>query len=305
MSKESLAAVARPTPVEQFTILLATAGDADSIGAVRVAVQLARRLHAVVEVLTLATPFPHAASKGIALASPAVIDEESRKSAVEAVRRQLRAVRGAAHWPVHSRVGWPAGSIIDAARRWNASLTVLGIGDHSILSRLFGSETAVSVAKHALTPTLAVPPELQRAPVNAFAAIDFTSASINGAMLAAKLLPQRGTLTLVHSSVFAKASAEPGTLTDIYSQGAHDRLAHIAKKITRATHRRVTTMTVDGPVAESMLEIVDARRGDLIALGSHERALVDRLLLGSVRSQILRHAGCCVLVVPQRPEVAG
>ncbi len=289
--------------IEPFNILVATAGDAESAGAVRAAAAFARRLSAAVEVLAVVTPFPHAMPTGLMMATPAEIDEETRKATVERIRGQLAEVRGAAGWPVHTAVGWPVDCIVAAARRWSASLIVMGTGEHSAMARLFGSETAVGVAKHTGTPILAVPRDFTRAPTNAFAAIDFTPSSIAGARLAARLIPRSGSVTLVHTSMFAKPAEEPGSMVDLYGTGARDRLAMIAKQITRATRRRVKTMLADGPITDVMTAVADVRKGDLIALGSQERGLIDRLLIGSVRAHLLRHGGRPVLIVPQHAEL--
>jgi nucleotide-binding universal stress UspA family protein len=285
-----------------FNMLVATAGDAESAGAVRAAALLARRMAADVDVLTVVTPFPHAAPTGLLLETAAEVDEENRKAAVARVRAQLAGVRGAAQWPVRAVHGWPADAIVEAARRWHASLVVMGTGNHSAAARLFGSETAIGVAKRTDTPILAVPDDFERLPTRAFAAIDFTASSIDGARLAARLVPITGSVTLVHSTVFADATAAPGSMSDLYMTGAHDRLRTIAKQIGRATSRRVKTLVVDGRVDRVMAALAAKGSGALIALGSHERGLIDRLLMGSVRSNVLRHVPCPVLIVPRPAE---
>jgi nucleotide-binding universal stress UspA family protein len=297
-----MTAAAAQAKTQPFNILLATAGDDESAGAVRAAALLARRTGGQVEVLTIVTPFPHAAPTGTLMATATEMDEENRKASLERVREQLREVQGARAWPVRAAMGWPVDGIVAAARRWKASLIVLGIGEHSATARLFGSETAVGVAKRAGTPVFAVPRAFAHPPVNAYAALDFSPSSIDAARLAARLVPRGGSVTLVHTSVFAKTPAAAGSMMDLYATGARERLSLIAKQIARATQRRIKTQLAEGPVAEALLSIADASEGDLIALGSHERGLIERLLVGSVRKQVLRHAGCPVLIVPQHVE---
>jgi nucleotide-binding universal stress UspA family protein len=41
---------------------------------------------------------------------------------------------------------------------------------------------------------------------------------------------------------------------------------------------------------------------DVIVVGSHGRGAIERLLLGSVSEQVVRHAPCPVLVVRPKPE---
>jgi len=287
-----------------FNILVATAGDEESSAAVRLAALLARRMGGAVEVLTVVTPFPHALPTGLMTATAGEVDVEGRKAAIERVREQLKGVRGTGGWRVHAAIGWPVDSIAAAGRRWDASLIVMGIGEHSILARLVGSETAVGVAKRTSTPVLAVPPDFTGPLASAFAAIDFSDSSIAAARLAARLMPSNGSVTLIHTSIFAKPAAEAGSIVDLYSTGARDRLATIANDITRATHRRVATLIADAPVADAITSAGERGRGGLIALGSHERDLADRLLLGSVRARVIRHAKCPVLVVPQTSDTS-
>ncbi len=41
---------------------------------------------------------------------------------------------------------------------------------------------------------------------------------------------------------------------------------------------------------------------DVIVVGSHGRGAIERLLLGSVSEQVVRHAPCPVLVVRPKPD---
>jgi nucleotide-binding universal stress UspA family protein len=41
---------------------------------------------------------------------------------------------------------------------------------------------------------------------------------------------------------------------------------------------------------------------DVIVVGSHGRGALERLLLGSVSDQVVRHAPCPVLVIRPRPD---
>jgi nucleotide-binding universal stress UspA family protein len=128
------------------------------------------------------------------------------------------------------------------------------------------------------------------------AAIDFTEASIAAATLAASLLGPNGLLTLAHAAFLVKDESGPGSLVDIYTAGAREKLERIRDRIHRRTKRRVDFALRAGSVVESLTEIGTAREADLIALGGHERDLVERLFTGSVRSSMLRRAGCSVLV---------
>jgi nucleotide-binding universal stress UspA family protein len=54
--------------------------------------------------------------------------------------------------------------------------------------------------------------------------------------------------------------------------------------------------TSEAPAQEALIERAEALGADLIAVGSHGRRGVRRLLLGSVAESVVRHAPCSVLV---------
>jgi nucleotide-binding universal stress UspA family protein len=57
-----------------------------------------------------------------------------------------------------------------------------------------------------------------------------------------------------------------------------------------------------GSIAGTILEVAEELEADLIAMATHGRQGARGLMLGSVADQIIRGAGCAVLV--QRPEAA-
>jgi nucleotide-binding universal stress UspA family protein len=61
----------------------------------------------------------------------------------------LNDVSGSEHWTKRAFRGWPANVVNEAADDWDASLIVIGLGRHSAVDRLFGTETAINVIEHA------------------------------------------------------------------------------------------------------------------------------------------------------------
>lgn len=69
----------------------------------------------------------------------------------------------------------------------------------------------------------------------------------------------------------------------------------------RASGFRVTTETpAEGAPAAAIVEAAERWPADLILVGSHGKTSLDRLLLGSVSSHVVRHATCSVEVVRPR-----
>ena len=87
----------------------------------------------------------------------------------------------------------------------------------------------------------------------------------------------------------------------VLGRGAAGLALSEAMKVAAAEGATVTAaLLIDGEPAEALVTTAADQRGDLIVLGSlHDRTLADRLL-GSTAEEVLKRAGCDVLIV--RPE---
>ena len=61
-------------------------------------------------------------------------------------------------------------------------------------------------------------------------------------------------------------------------------------------------MILHGQIAPALLDYSARASCDLIALGGHEQGLIDRILLGSVRTRVVHGAKSSVLIVPPGHE---
>ena len=290
----------RPTSThhEPFRILVGSSGDESALGALHLARALARRKSASVHALAVAAPFPHAIPTAMNVGPPPVLDEDSRRAAIETLRHQLATVRGTGAWTMRGTVGFAADSIVDAADRWPASLIVVGLGKHGLLDRLIGSETAVTIAKGAHVPVLAVPADARQLPERAVVAVDFTDASMEAAMLAAAMLGPNGRLTLMHSSQLGGHDGDPGSLGDVYAAGVRQKLSEAQEHVRRHTKRQVASVVTGADIVDELTRFAAEEHCDLIALGGSDLGHLDRFLAGSTRARVLRAAGCSVLIVP-------
>lgn len=280
-------------------LVVATAGEAESRGAMRFAADLRERYpDTAVLALGVSIPFPHNVSTVLSLKQATTIDEESRRDVLDAVRRALQHVPGGDAWERMALVGTPAEEINRVAERWGATMLILGLGRHTRFDRIFGGETAIQVMRHARIPVIAVPATTRGLPERALAAMDFTRASTAAAMLSAELLPQHGVLYVAHVGAFAGAPAEPGDLIDLYREGARSRLETVTEEIRRHADCAIEAVLLEGEPADAILKFAKRERCGLIALGGHELGLVDRILLGSIRTKVIRGATCSVLIAP-------
>jgi nucleotide-binding universal stress UspA family protein len=192
----------------------------------------------------------------------------------------------------------PDSTIPKIALETNANLLLVGFSNRGRMDRLFSGETTVGIIRRSRLPVIVVPPQVRALPRHAVAALDFSPASMSAASFAASLLARDGTLTLAHVRSFEGMNARDGDLVDLYRAGADAKLDEAAAELRRQTRRRIDTVTLGGVPGESILSYARRAKCDLIALGGHKKGLVDRILLGSTRTTVLRGAKCSVLIAP-------
>jgi nucleotide-binding universal stress UspA family protein len=82
-------------------------------------------------------------------------------------------------------------------------------------------------------------------------------------------------------------------------EAAGEELERTAALLTSTkVDKRIEVGDVGGTVCHVAAEL----NVDVIVVGSHGRGAIERLLLGSASSQIVRHAPCAVLVVRPEPK---
>jgi len=86
----------------------------------------------------------------------------------------------------------------------------------------------------------------------------------------------------------------------------HQKLAEW-KELLAAKGVETTSLHIQGPLAEKILQEAATHSADLIVIGSHGHGAIYNLLVGSVTSGVLKGARCPVLVIPAdraTPEAA-
>lgn len=127
-----------------------------------------------------------------------------------------------------------------------------------------------------------------------------------------KMLPKDGT-TLSVVSVFSS----PRTLTygmDPYNVSYERMSAQFRDKaqsdadavgtILKEQGFEVSTFTVMGEAATSIVDLAETEKPDLVVVASHGRSGLQRFLLGSVSEQVVRYSPCSTLVIKLTREEA-
>jgi len=285
-------------------VLLATDGSPHAIAAARVALALSQRhgakIHAVSVVDTRAAPIPvpldMALAAGNVLAGAALHHEQEN-----AVRAGLAAGTGVPiEWPVHVTLGSPASSIVQEAHRLDAALIVLGLRRHGRLDRAVRDETTLNVIRTATTPVLGVVAELTRLPTRVLAAVDFSEGSLL-ALRAAKAVTGDGArLVLAHVQPTSDALLDEGQ-SRIHELGVEAGFAKLAEEVGQDTvhldHIVLHHAPQESP-AHMLLEYADEMGADLISAGSVQHSRLERWMVGSVSTELVRDGRRSVLIVP-------
>ncbi len=253
-----------------------------------------------IQVLGVCAPTPSVAAGMDVLPVPADLDEERRASMVEDLHRALSiSAAGDSAWPVEVQMGSPARVLATEALRCRASVIVMGIGRHNPLDRLFGTETTLATLRESRVPVLAVGPNFPAHPMHAVAGLDFSVASVQAARLAARLVAPNGRLTLVHVRPrFEHPSVDWQAWDADYGRSLLQLFDQVRAQLDTLDEVIVDTVTVRGDPASSLLSFAQQAQCDLIAVGTQRSSFLERLVVGSVATRVLRTSRCGVLAVP-------
>jgi nucleotide-binding universal stress UspA family protein len=202
----------------------------------------------------------------------------------------------------HLRSGTAHAEILRFAREQQTDLIVMGTHGRGAVAHAVMGSVAETVVRTAPCPVLTVrkPPREYVAP-NILVPTDFGDAS-DTALSYGRTLAHTfgGRLHLLHvmenyfmRPIVANARAvEAGALRQL-----DERLTHS----DRCTLGTSATLEVSDHPAAAIVEYANAAPVDFIVMGTHGRASMERLLIGSVAEHVIRTASCPVLTV-RHPE---
>jgi nucleotide-binding universal stress UspA family protein len=268
------------------SIIIATDGTTQSDGAVRVGRALAQRDGFSADLLSVVEPMPVFPTDAVVMPDIQQLNTIAREGRAETLLRQRdRTHPGTRDWPFDIETGPRVEAIVARAERADAALILLGIGAHGVGARLMQRETAVRVMRTARCPVLALPGDAWGVPHSAIVAVDFTESSDHAALTALSLLGHRGTLYLAH--VLPRGETQQ-----------NDRLQALEHRLAPPPGVRVEHLMLHGDPAHELVAFAAQHRVDMIAAGTHGKSALERLVLGSVSTSLIRTAPCWVLVAP-------
>jgi nucleotide-binding universal stress UspA family protein len=283
-------------------VLVATDGGTESLAALRVADAIARRDGRHVHVLSVLEPLPAFVPAGEALvAAPvAALDDERRAAHLVRIGTLVRSTLATdSAWDVEVLTGPVAQTIARVARERDAALVALGLRRHGAVERLFRGDTLEEIIRLSTVPILAVVPGAHDVPRRVMAAVDFSRSSMRAARAALSVVDRGGMLSLVHVKPESRRRGhEAESWSTIYDQGVHNAFQRMRRDLLVPPTLELNPVEVTGDAVEELIRFAERAEVDLIAVGSHGHDFIERLLLGSVTTRLLRRTTCSVLITP-------
>ncbi|HEY0996794.1 MAG TPA: universal stress protein [Gemmatimonadaceae bacterium] len=288
-------------PVMTGELLVASDGLAATEGALRIAWLLGERDAVPVRVISVLEPLPVAGPAAELALVNVDVDDERRNRLVAHLRAQVPRVLGpTVEWPVDVVWGDPVRTIARLADESSARLVLLGLTQHSLLDRLLGGETALRVMHLAHVPVLQVAPALTSLPRRVVVGMDFSQESVAALRAAVDLADADATVWLVH--VRPRVEMPPGgwEAWDLaYTAGLPTLFDRVKREVTVSRGVKLEVAEARGAPAAELLTFADHVDADLIAVASHGHSVIERLVIGSVTSGVVRASSRSVLVTPR------
>ncbi|HEX6617040.1 MAG TPA: universal stress protein [Gemmatimonadales bacterium] len=302
-------------------ILVPLDGSALAEQALPAAMTLADAAGASLHLVTVQPPMPPVMNPDAPI-PPDMLEEERARLDIylQGTARELSA-RCAS--PVrHALLFGPPAPAIGAYARANAiDLIVTTTHGRSGLKRLALGSVAEEILRSVAVPVLLFPPET--AVVNRPASFGTVLVALDGTAGAGVVLEAAAALgslahstayTLVHvieqpAAVLARIVLFPEQVAPDWREqrvaGAHTALQAMAGPLRAAGGTAFTRVLAGRPVSQQILASARACQSDLVVMGTHAPTGAERLLLGSVADDVIRHTDRPVLVVPTRASGRG
>lgn len=266
-------------------ILFATDGSEYAAGAQRLAIELAQRCGAELNVMTIVLGTQDLEGVGTHnLRATMEKEAQARLDAVVAIA-SAAGVASATHLVYGDT---PEHVIVDTADELSADLIVLGRRGKRGLARFMVGHATAWVAGHASCKVLVVPRAAEIWNSRILLATDGSTHSAAAAEAATAMARQCGlpvtAVSATTRSHSAERRAEARAAVDTVAAGLNG--AGIA----------CDSVVAEGRPDAVVIETAAARHADLIVIGSHGRTGLTRLFLGSISERVMGQAQCPVLV---------
>lgn len=254
---------------------------------------------------------------GVEFAHDLVLDaalRENERAYLGALTRRLEGVTRATLTSSFLE-GPVAEAIAEQARSQGAGLVVMTTHGRGPLARFWLGSVADQLVRCSAVPVLLVRPREPAPEPSARPTFSKILIPLDGSELAERILGpavELGRMTdaeyrllRVVEPVVVPNAGYDSTLIDRLEEEARAYLARVEERLRGRSLRVQTRVVVGCPAAPAVLDVAASDGVDLIALETHGRGGLGRLLLGSVADKLIRGAAVPVLVHRPGPRKEG
>lgn len=287
----------RPVP---GGIVVGVDGSKESIAALNTAAAIARTRRCPLHAVTVIPPFPsYRIGPGLDHGRENV--DQLRASLKDSdLCEIMKGLEPRDDWTHEAIIGRPARVLTSVAERRGADLLVVGRKTRTVMDRLLDGETTLQVMRISTVPVLGVEADTDHLKT-AVVATDFSESSVRAARIALEILGNSGTLYLVYVESPADLLPEGRELPG--SARFPGDVVVWFRRLTAALPAHpgvlVEPIVLTGTPVAAVAEFAERVGADLVAAGSHGGTRMERFLLGSVSTGLVRNTRCPVLVAPR------
>jgi nucleotide-binding universal stress UspA family protein len=281
-------------------LLLATDGSEFSEGAIREAIQLAKRCGSTLSALMVIESNPEYACIAPQLVEKAEKAARAHLDAITARARQEGVVLGSIIREGEDSYNY----IAEEAVKNKSTMLIMGRHGRKGLKRLVMGSTTARVIGHAPCSVLVVPRAAQvdfKSIVVATDGSKHSAAAASDAIGIAKRNKSKLTVvSVVPSELMTQADIDFAMIQREHlaekEMNEAEKYAKAVKDAAKNEGVEVQAFVISGKPANVIIETARETKADLIVLGSHGRTGLDKLLMGSVAERVIVLSSCAVLV---------
>jgi len=290
----------RHSSVRRAVILVATDGSERSHAAYAAAELIAAETRARVHVLSVVEAFPGVA-RIPATTSPTPSVEETTRDALRAdMVEQLLTRERLGRWSTEILMGKPPTVIAEVAKERDVDLIIIGAGQHGLVDRFLGEETASNLARLVRRPVMVAAPSLTCLPMRVVVALGLGRSVSRELVSTLELLGSPEEISVVHVTPRSESfGIDWAEFDDEYRDDVARAYSELAGSLASVPGIRPTLAIEHGEAAREINRFAERNNADLIVLAVRRRGRFSVAAGAGIAMKVARSAPCSVLLVPR------
>lgn len=252
----------------------------------------------------------YSSAMGMSVAYPETVEAQEKWGQMQVKEQLLRLGIAEGKYPIHIEVGSPHRTLLEAAETLKAGLLVVGATEVvKPLVPILGS-TADRVLRKATCPVLVIKGDFNLSPSRVLAPVDLSDLCEDSLRRGLQVLqqirdgaPPEVEPFFVLSQVDREHSVQ--FTAEQIDRFASEELDRFLERLGDPYGAKIVPHLCSGHPKDEILERLEKAPAELVIMGTHGRSGFERLLLGSVTSEVVRSTPTNILVVPPGAAAEG